>query len=50
MVAPSPLIPRKLRRGHTVRVVAPALSRAFVAEHDHSAAVHRRIPRERMTA
>ena len=36
MIAPSPLIPRKLRRGDTIRVVAPALSRAFVAEHDHS--------------
>ena len=39
MIAPSPLIPRKLRRGDTIRVVAPALSRAFVAEHDHSAII-----------
>jgi muramoyltetrapeptide carboxypeptidase LdcA involved in peptidoglycan recycling len=43
MVAPSPLIPRKLRRGDTIRVVAPALSRAFVAEHDHSAIIDARF-------
>ena len=28
--------PRKLHRGDTIRVVAPARSRQFVAEHDHS--------------
>lgn len=43
MVAPSPLIPRKLRRGDTIRVVAPARSRPFVAEHDHSAVLDARF-------
>jgi muramoyltetrapeptide carboxypeptidase len=36
MTVPSPLVPRKLRRGDTIRVVAPSRSRAMVAEHDHS--------------
>ena len=31
------MYPRKLRRGDTVRVVAPACSRAYVNEHDHTA-------------
>ena len=35
VTAPSPLVPRKLRRGDTIRVVAPSRSRAMVAEHDH---------------
>ncbi len=33
---PQPVIPAKLRRGDTVRVVAPAQSRAMVTEHDHT--------------
>ena len=36
MTVPRPLVPRKLRRGDTIRVVAPSRSRAMVAEHDHS--------------
>ena len=36
MTEPSPIVPRKLRRGDTIRVVAPARSRQFVAEHDYS--------------
>jgi muramoyltetrapeptide carboxypeptidase LdcA involved in peptidoglycan recycling len=36
MTEPSLTVPRKLRRGDTIRVVAPSRSRAFVAEHDHS--------------
>jgi muramoyltetrapeptide carboxypeptidase len=36
VTAPSSLVPRKLRRGDTIRVVAPSRSRAMVAEHDHS--------------
>jgi muramoyltetrapeptide carboxypeptidase LdcA involved in peptidoglycan recycling len=43
MTAPSPLLPRKLRRGDTVCVVAPALSRAIVAEHDHGALIAARF-------
>jgi muramoyltetrapeptide carboxypeptidase len=43
MVTPSPLIPRKLRRGDTIRVIAPARSRPFVAEHDHSAVLDARF-------
>jgi muramoyltetrapeptide carboxypeptidase len=35
--------PRKLRRGDTVRVVAPARSRAVVDEHDHSAIIEARF-------
>ncbi len=30
------VVPRRLRRGDTIRVVAPSLSRALVSEHDHS--------------
>ena len=33
MVTPSPLIPRKLRRSDTIRVVAPARCRPFVADY-----------------
>jgi muramoyltetrapeptide carboxypeptidase LdcA involved in peptidoglycan recycling len=36
VTAPGPLVPRKLRRGDAIRVVAPSRSRAIVAEHDHS--------------
>jgi muramoyltetrapeptide carboxypeptidase len=36
VTVPRPLVPRKLRRGDTIRVVAPSRSRAMVAEHDHS--------------
>jgi muramoyltetrapeptide carboxypeptidase len=43
VTAPGPLIPRKFRRGDTVRVVAPARSRSFVAEHDHSANIGARF-------
>jgi muramoyltetrapeptide carboxypeptidase LdcA involved in peptidoglycan recycling len=38
-----PVFPPKLRRGSTVRVVAPAASRAMVMEHDHSALIDRRF-------
>lgn len=37
------MVPRKLRAGDMVRVVAPALSRSLVAEHDHSAVVEERF-------
>jgi muramoyltetrapeptide carboxypeptidase len=37
------IVPRKLRRGDTIRVIAPALSRAFVAEHDHSDLIEKRF-------
>ena len=43
MTAPDPVIPRKLRRGDTVRVVAPARSRSFVSEHDHSILIEERF-------
>ena len=43
MSAPDPIVPRKLRRGDTIRVVAPARSRAFVAEHDHSGLIENRF-------
>lgn len=43
MIAPGPVIPRKLRRGDTVRVVAPARSRRFVNEHDHSGMIEERF-------
>jgi muramoyltetrapeptide carboxypeptidase len=36
-------VPRKLRRGDTIRVIAPALSRAFVTEHDHSGLIEKRF-------
>ncbi|NUR91344.1 MAG: LD-carboxypeptidase [Nonomuraea sp.] len=37
------LYPRKLRQGDTVRVIAPASSRALVMEHDHSAIIDARF-------
>jgi muramoyltetrapeptide carboxypeptidase len=37
------IVPRKLRRGDTIRVVAPALSRQFVVEHDYSGAIEARL-------
>lgn len=41
---PPPIVfPRKLRHGDTVRVVAPARSRAFVLEHDHTALIDARF-------
>ena len=43
MSAPGPAVPRKLHRGDTLRVVAPACSRPFVAEHDHSAVIDARF-------
>lgn len=43
MVGPGLTIPRKLRHGDTIRVVAPALSRKFVTEHDHSAVIEARF-------
>jgi muramoyltetrapeptide carboxypeptidase len=41
--APGLTVPRKLHRGDTLRVVAPACSRQFVAEHDHSAVIDARF-------
>jgi muramoyltetrapeptide carboxypeptidase len=43
MIAPGPVVPRKLRRGDTVRVVAPSRSRRIVNEHDHSDVIERRF-------
>ena len=43
VTAPSLAVPRKLRRGDTIRVVAPARSRQFVAEHDHSGVIDARF-------
>jgi muramoyltetrapeptide carboxypeptidase LdcA involved in peptidoglycan recycling len=43
VTAPSLTVPRKLRRGDTIRVVAPARSRQFVAEHDHSGVIDARF-------
>jgi muramoyltetrapeptide carboxypeptidase len=43
VTAPSLTVPRKLHRGDTVRVVAPARSRPFVAEHDHSGVIDARF-------
>ena len=43
MSAPSLTVPRKLHRGDTLRVVAPACSRQFVAEYDHSAVIDARF-------
>ncbi|MGH7611943.1 MAG: S66 family peptidase [Candidatus Dormibacteria bacterium] len=37
------VFPRKLHPGDTVRVVAPALSRAFVLEHDHRSVIAERF-------
>ena len=43
VTAPILTVPRKLHRGDTIRVVAPARSRQFVAEHDHSAVIDARF-------
>jgi muramoyltetrapeptide carboxypeptidase len=43
VTAPNLTIPRKLHRGDTIRVVAPARSRQFVAEHDHSSVIDARF-------
>jgi muramoyltetrapeptide carboxypeptidase LdcA involved in peptidoglycan recycling len=43
VIAPKPLVPRKLRRDDTIRVVAPSRSRALVAEHDHSDVIDARF-------
>jgi muramoyltetrapeptide carboxypeptidase len=40
---PGIIVPRKLRRGDTIRVVAPARSRQFVAQHDHSRVIGARF-------
>lgn len=40
---PKLTVPRKLRRGDTIRVVAPARSRRVVAEHDHSGVIKDRF-------
>jgi muramoyltetrapeptide carboxypeptidase len=48
VIAPSPLVPRKLRRGDTIRVVAPSRSRAMVAEHDHSDVIDARFAAMRL--
>jgi muramoyltetrapeptide carboxypeptidase len=37
------IVPRKLRRGDTIRVVAPARSRKFVTVHDHTALIEKRF-------
>jgi muramoyltetrapeptide carboxypeptidase LdcA involved in peptidoglycan recycling len=37
------IYPPKLRRGDLVRVVAPALSRAVVTEHDNTSHIGRRF-------
>jgi len=39
VTAPGLTVPRKLHRGDTLRVVAPARSRQFVAEHDYSGVI-----------
>jgi muramoyltetrapeptide carboxypeptidase len=41
--APGLTVPRKLHPGDTLRVVAPACSRQFVAEYDHSAVIDARF-------
>jgi LD-carboxypeptidase N-terminal domain len=38
-----PVLPRKLRPGDQIRVIAPSLSRAFVMAHDHSALIEERF-------
>src|SRR5215469_14328402 len=43
VTAPSLTVPRKLHCGDTIRVVAPARSRQFVAEHDHSGMIDARF-------
>lgn len=41
---PEPVVfPRKLRRGDTVRVIAPSRNRALVLEHDHSRIAEKRF-------
>ncbi|MCQ1946226.1 S66 peptidase family protein [Arthrobacter sp. zg-Y1116] len=40
---PPATVPPKLARGDLLRVIAPAASRAMVAEHDHSALIERRF-------
>ncbi len=37
------IVPRKLRRGDTIRVIAPARSRTLVTEHDHSGLIEKRF-------
>ena len=37
------MVPERLQRGDVVRVVAPALSRSLVLQHDHSALITRRF-------
>jgi muramoyltetrapeptide carboxypeptidase len=39
----APNVPRRLRAGDTVRVIAPARSRSMVLEHDHSDIIERRF-------
>ncbi|HEX6528110.1 MAG TPA: S66 peptidase family protein [Streptosporangiaceae bacterium] len=43
MTSVSPTVPRKLRRGDTIRVIAPARSRRLVTEHDHSGLIETRF-------
>jgi muramoyltetrapeptide carboxypeptidase LdcA involved in peptidoglycan recycling len=43
MLPPGPIVPRKLRHGDTIRVVAPARSRKFVTVHDHTALIEKRF-------
>lgn len=38
-----PIVPRKLRRGDIIRVVAPARSRKFVTVHDHNVLIEKRF-------
>jgi muramoyltetrapeptide carboxypeptidase len=38
-----PVLPRKLRPGDQIRVIAPSWSRAFVKAHDHSALIGERF-------
>jgi muramoyltetrapeptide carboxypeptidase len=43
MIAANLTVPRKFRRGDTIRVVAPARSRKLVVEHDHSDLIEARF-------
>ena len=43
VTAPILTVPRKLHRGDTIRVVAPARSRQFVGEHDYSGVIDARF-------
>lgn len=43
MLPSGPIVPRKLRYGDTIRVVAPARSRKLVTVHDHTALIERRF-------